>query len=207
MERYFKESNIQIVKEVGDDEIIKQYPVDFISFSYYMSLSVTTQSEEDNVLGNMIAGSVKNPHLQTSDWGWQIDPKGLRYTLQDFHNRYGKPLFIVENGLGAHDKVEEDGSIHDPYRVDYLKQHIEQMKEAVKDGVDLMGYTAWGPIDLISVSTNEMSKRYGFIYVDQDDEGNGTLARSKKDSFYWYKQVIQTNGEDLSSSTKVKVSQ
>ncbi len=207
MERYFKENNIQIVKEVGDDEIIKQYPVDFISFSYYMSLSVTTQSEEDNVLGNMIAGSVKNPHLQTSDWGWQIDPKGLRYTLQDFHNRYGKPLFIVENGLGAHDKVEEDGSIHDPYRVDYLKQHIEQMKEAVKDGVDLMGYTAWGPIDLISVSTNEMSKRYGFIYVDQDDEGNGTLERSKKDSFYWYKQVIQTNGEDLSSSTKVKVSQ
>jgi 6-phospho-beta-glucosidase len=195
--RYFAENNITIKKEIGDDEILKQYPVDFISFSYYMSLSVTTQGEREQVAGNMIEGAVKNEYLETSDWGWQIDPKGLRVTLRDFHNRYGKPLFIVENGLGAYDKVEEDGSIHDTYRIDYLKKHIEQMKEAVKDGVHLMGYTAWGPIDLVSMSTSEMSKRYGFIYVDQDDEGNGTLNRSKKDSFAWYQKVITSNGEEL----------
>ncbi|MGE7635310.1 glycoside hydrolase family 1 protein [Bacillus paramycoides] len=197
MERYFVENNIHIKKEIGDDEILKQHTVDFVSFSYYMSLSATTLGENANHTPGNLAEGIKNPYLETSDWGWQIDPKGLRYTLQDFHNRYGKPLFIVENGLGAHDTVEEDGSIHDPYRIDYLKQHIEQMKEAVKDGVDLIGYTAWGPIDLISFSTNEMSKRYGFIYVDQDDEGNGTFNRSRKDSFFWYKKVIATNGEDL----------
>lgn len=197
MERYFSENEITIVKEVGDDEILKQHPVDFISFSYYMSITVATQGEYEEAVGNMIKGAVKNEYLEASDWGWQIDPKGLRVALRDFHNRYGKPLFIVENGLGAFDSVEEDGSIHDPYRIDYLKKHIEQMKEAVKDGVNLMGYTAWGPIDLISMSTSEMSKRYGFIYVDQDDEGNGTLNRSKKDSFNWFKNVIATNGEEL----------
>lgn len=197
MNRYFAENNITIEKEIGDDEILKQYPVDFISFSYYMSMTVATQGEHDEVAGNMIKGAVKNEYLETSDWGWQIDPKGLRVALRDFHNRYNLPLFIVENGLGAFDKVNEDGSIHDDYRIDYLRKHIEQMKEAVKDGVDLMGYTAWGPIDLISMSTSEMSKRYGFIYVDQDDDGNGTLNRSKKDSFDWYKQVIATNGEEL----------
>ncbi|RPK31424.1 glycoside hydrolase family 1 protein [Paenibacillus xylanexedens] len=197
MNRFFEENDITIEKEIGDDEILKHYPVDFISFSYYMSITVTTQGEHEKVTGNMISGAVKNEYLETSDWGWQIDPKGLRVVLRDFHNRYGKPLFIVENGLGAFDKVEEDGSIHDPYRINYLSKHIEQMKEAVKDGVDLMGYTSWGPIDLISMSTSEMSKRYGFIYVDQDDDGNGTLNRSKKDSFYWYKNVIATNGDEL----------
>lgn len=129
--------------------------------------------------------------------GWQIDPKGLRWTLNDLYSRYELPLFIVENGLGAYDTVEEDGKIHDDYRIDYLRKHIEQMKEAIADGVDLMGYTSWGPIDLVSASTSEMSKRYGFIYVDQDDWGKGTLERSRKDSFFWYKKVIETNGEDL----------
>jgi 6-phospho-beta-glucosidase len=198
MERYFEENNISLHKERGDDEILKQYPVDFISFSYYMSLSVTTNDEDNEQVSGNIVGGVRNKYLETSDWGWQIDPEGLRYTLNDFYNRYQKPLFIVENGLGAYDKLEEDGSIHDDYRIDYLRKHIEQMKEAVKDGVDLMGYTSWGCIDLVSMSTSEMSKRYGFVYVDQDDYGNGTLDRYKKDSFYWYKKVIETNGEDLS---------
>jgi 6-phospho-beta-glucosidase len=198
MERYFEENNISLHKERGDDEILKQYPVDFISFSYYMSLSVTTNDEDNEQVSGNIVGGVRNKYLETSDWGWQIDPEGLRYTLNDFYSRYQKPLFIVENGLGAYDKLEEDGSIHDDYRIDYLRKHIEQMKEAVKDGVDLMGYTSWGCIDLVSMSTSEMSKRYGFVYVDQDDYGNGTLDRYKKDSFYWYKKVIETNGEDLS---------
>lgn len=198
MERYFEENNIELKKERGDDEILKQYPVDFISFSYYMSLSVTTNDEDNEQVSGNIVGGVRNKYLETSDWGWQIDPEGLRYTLNDFYNRYQKPLFIVENGLGAYDTLEKDGSVHDPYRIDYLKKHIEQMKEAVKDGVDLMGYTSWGCIDLVSMSTSEMSKRYGFVYVDQDDYGNGTLDRYKKDSFYWYQKVIETNGEDLS---------
>ncbi|WP_099223754.1 glycoside hydrolase family 1 protein [Listeria costaricensis] len=196
MNRFFKENNITIQKEVGDDEILKEHTVDFISFSYYMSLSATASPEGDRTAGNLMGG-VKNEYLESSDWGWQIDPKGLRWTLNDLYTRYELPLFIVENGLGAYDKVEEDGSIHDDYRIDYLRKHIEQMKEAIADGVDLMGYTSWGPIDLVSASTSEMSKRYGFIYVDQDDEGNGTLARSRKDSFAWYKKVIATNGEDL----------
>ncbi|SQC71815.1 Aryl-phospho-beta-D-glucosidase BglH [Listeria fleischmannii subsp. fleischmannii] len=187
MNRFFAENNIVIKKETGDDEILKEHTVDFISFSYYMSLSATVKPEGDRTAGNFMGG-VKNEYLETSDWGWQIDPKGLRFTLNDLYTRYNLPLFIVENGLGAYDTVEDDGSIHDDYRIDYLRKHIEQMKEAIKDGVDLMGYTSWGPIDLISASTSEMSKRYGFIYVDQDDEGNGTLKRSKKDSFNWYKK-------------------
>ena len=150
----------------------------------------------EKTAGNLILGE-KNPYLESSDWGWQIDPVGLRITLKNLWERYGVPLFIVENGLGAIDKVEADGQIHDPYRIDYMRKHIAQMKEAVQDGVDLMGYTMWGPIDLISASTSEMSKRYGFIYVDQDDDGNGTLERSRKDSFYWFKNVIASNGEDL----------
>lgn len=196
MDRFFEENNIVLHKEQGDDEILKQYTVDYISFSYYMSLTVSDEPETDRVEGNLFGG-VKNPYLQASDWGWQIDPIGLRVTLNTMYDRYKKPLFIVENGLGAYDKVEEDGSIQDTYRIDYLRQHIAQMKEAIRDGVDLMGYTSWGPIDLISMSTSEMSKRYGFIYVDQDDDGNGTLQRSRKASFEWYKNVIATNGEEL----------
>ena len=147
-------------------------------------------------MGNVVK-SVKNPYLETSDWGWQIDPLGLRITLNYLYDRYQKPLFIVENGLGAIDTLEEDGSIHDPYRIDYLREHIRAMHAALKDGVDLRGYTPWGCIDLISASTGEMKKRYGFIYVDLDNEGNGTKNRYKKDSFYWYKKVIASNGEDL----------
>lgn len=197
MNRYFLENEINIQKERGDDEILKAYPVDFISFSYYMSSTVSSNPSNDQVGGNFMGG-IKNSYLETSDWGWQIDPIGLRWTLKDFYDRYQLPLFIVENGLGAYDTVEEDGSIHDDYRIDYLQKHIEQMREAVMDGVDLMGYTSWGAIDLVSASTSEMSKRYGYVYVDQDDQGNGTLDRSRKDSFYWYKKVIGTNGTDLS---------
>lgn len=197
MKRYFAENNIAIQKERGDDEILKAYPVDFISFSYYMSVTTSADPSKESVSGNFIGG-LKNEYLETSDWGWQIDPIGLRWTLNDFYDRYNLPLFIVENGLGAYDKVEEDGSIHDDYRIAYLQKHIEQMKEAVQDGVELLGYTSWGCIDLVSASTSEMSKRYGFVYVDQDDEGNGTLKRLKKNSFYWYKKVIESNGEILS---------
>lgn len=196
MERFFIENDIEIVKATGDDEILKQHPVDYISFSYYMSSLSSVSPEGEKTAGNL-NNSLKNPYLDASDWGWQIDPVGLRIVLNDLYDRYQLPLFLVENGLGAYDTVEEDGSIHDDYRINYLKQHIEQMKEAIGDGVDLMGFLAWGPIDLVSMSTSEMSKRYGFIYVDKDDEGNGTLERSRKDSFFWYQKVIESNGEQL----------
>ena len=139
----------------------------------------------------------KNPYLESSEWGWQKDPIGLRITLNQVYDRYQLPIFIAENGLGAKDVLEEDGSIHDPYRIDYLKEHIEQMKEAVIDGVDLLGYTMWGFIDIVSCGPMEVSKRYGVIYVDHDDEGKGTKKRYKKDSFYWYKKCIESNGEIL----------
>ncbi|SFL89689.1 glycoside hydrolase family 1 protein [Salibacterium qingdaonense] len=200
MKRFFAEHDIHIKMELGDERLLRENTVDFIPFSYYMSgVSARPEQGGEKAGGNLISG-LKNPYLEASDWGWQIDPAGLRTLLNMFYERYETPLFIVENGLGAFDKVEEDGSIHDPYRIDYLRSHIEQMKEAVGDGVDLWGYTTWGPIDLVSFSTSEMSKRYGFIYVDQDDYGNGSLKRSRKDSFSWYQKVIKTNGEDLSSS-------
>ena len=147
--------------------------------------------------GNVFA-SLKNPYLKASEWGWQIDPLGLRITLNSLYDRYQKPLFIVENGLGAVDTPDQDGAVFDSYRIDYLREHIKAMRDAVvEDGVDLMGYTPWGCIDLVSASTGEMKKRYGFIYVDKDDQGNGSLKRSRKDSFKWYKKVIASNGEDL----------
>jgi 6-phospho-beta-glucosidase len=145
---------------------------------------------------NIVSG-VKNPYLKSSDWGWQIDPAGLRYTLNEIYARYGIPVMVVENGLGAFDVLEEDGSIHDGYRIDYLRQHIEEMKKAVDDGVDLIGYTPWGWIDVVSASTGEMAKRYGMVYVDKYDDGTGDLSRKKKDSFFWYKKVIETNGEEI----------
>jgi len=196
MNRFFKENDIEIVKAVGDDEILKQHPVDFISISYYMSMLSSASPEGERTEGNLM-NSLKNPYLEASDWGWQIDPIGIRIVLNDLYDRYQLPIFIVENGLGAYDQVEEDGSIHDAYRIDYLRKHIKEMKEAIGDGVELLGYTAWGPIDLVSMSTSEMSKRYGFVYVDKDDDGNGTLERKRKDSFYWYKKVIESNGEEL----------
>ncbi|UXR76435.1 MULTISPECIES: glycoside hydrolase family 1 protein [unclassified Staphylococcus] len=193
--QFLAENNIELAIKDGDLALLKQYPVDYISFSYYMSLLSSHKPEGETTAGNLM-NSLKNPYLEASDWGWQIDPIGLRVVLNEFWDRYRKPLFIVENGLGAIDEVI-DGTVHDDYRINYLRQHIEQMKKAVEDGVDLMGYLAWGPIDLISMSTSEMSKRYGFIYVDQDDYGNGSKKRLKKDSFHWYKQVISTNGEEL----------
>jgi 6-phospho-beta-glucosidase len=193
---YFEENNIKIEMLPGDEEILLQHPVDFLSFSYYMTMVASGAPGKKKEKGNFFSG-VKNPYLAASDWGWQIDPKGLRITLKKMYDRYQVPLFIVENGLGAYDRVEVDGSINDDYRIEYLRAHIEQMKEAIHEGVDLIGYTTWGCIDLISAGTSEMSKRYGFIYVDQDDYGNGTLARTKKKSFDWYKNVIATNGEQL----------
>lgn len=198
--RTYKKYGVDVAKleqTEEDFQLLKEYPVDYIGFSYYMSSAIDeTNRDADTSNGNLLGG-VKNPFLEASEWGWQIDPEGLRVALNELYNRYEKPLFIVENGLGAIDKVEEDGSINDDYRIDYLRRHIEAMAEAVADGVDLMGYTPWGCIDLVSASTGEMSKRYGFIYVDLDDEGNGTLARTKKKSFDWYKAVIKTNGEEL----------
>lgn len=189
--------------EPEDEQILKEGTVDFISFSYYSSRCTTANEEllaEGGSNGNAanVFKTVKNPYLKASEWGWAIDPVGLRVTLNTIYDRYEKPMFIVENGLGAVDKVEADGSIHDNYRIDYLRAHIIEMEKAInEDGLPLMGYTTWGPIDLISASTGEMKKRYGFIYVDKDNEGKGTLARSRKDSFYWYKKVIASDGEDL----------
>ncbi|MEH7119762.1 glycoside hydrolase family 1 protein [Neobacillus vireti] len=196
-ERYFKENGIKLEIQDGDLEIIKEGTVDYIGFSYYMSRTEKKdKTNEEGASGNIIGG-VKNPFLKASDWGWEIDPEGLRISLNKLYDRYQVPLFIVENGLGAKDQVEADGSINDDYRIDYLRDHIKAMAEAIEDGVDLMGYTPWGCIDLVSASTGEMSKRYGFIYVDRHDDGSGTLERSKKKSFFWYKDVIATNGEQL----------
>ena len=194
----FKNEGVEIVKEPGDDEVMKKYPVDFVSFSYYMSSCSAASSEGlDTAVGNTVT-AVKNPYLPSSEWGWQIDAKGLRYILNRFYERYEIPLFIVENGLGYDDQVDENGYVEDDYRITYLKEHIKEMKSAIlEDGVDVIGYTPWGCIDLVSAGTGEMKKRYGFIYVDRDDQGNGTLKRSKKKSFAWYKKVIATDGEDL----------
>lgn len=183
----------------GELELLKDYPVDYIGFSYYMSSVVDiTDEEAAKASGNLLAG-LKNPFLKASEWGWQIDPVGLRIALNELYNRYEKPVFIIENGLGAIDKVDENFYVADDYRIDYLREHIEAMAAAIVDGVDIMGYTPWGCIDLVSASTGEMSKRYGFIYVDLDDEGNGTGNRYEKKSFDWYRQVIATNGTNLTN--------
>ncbi|BFK81127.1 6-phospho-beta-glucosidase [Clostridium baratii] len=185
------------IMEEGDYELLKDNTVDFISFSYYNSRCVKAGDNCEVVEGNLFE-SVKNPYLSYSQWGWPIDPLGLRITLNHIYDRYEKPLFIVENGLGAKDVINEDGEIEDDYRINYLRDHIKAMRDAVNlDGVDLLGYTTWGPIDLVSAGSGEMEKRYGFIYVDRDNNGNGTLERKKKKSFYWYKKVIESNGENL----------
>ncbi|WP_273401929.1 6-phospho-beta-glucosidase [Traorella massiliensis] len=193
----FERNGFEIPYKENDQEILKENTVDFISFSYYSSRVSASKNESEKTAGNIFE-SVKNPYLKASEWGWQIDPMGLRITMNDLYDRYQKPLFIVENGLGAKDTAEKDGTIQDDYRIEYLREHIKAMKDAIEiDGVELLGYTTWGPIDLVSASTGEMSKRYGFIYVDKDDEGKGSLRRSKKKSFEWYKKVIASNGEDL----------
>lgn len=195
-DKYFRDHHITIHMEEGDAEVLKNGRVDFYSFSYYMSNCVTAEKGHEMTAGNLMGG-VKNPYLNATEWGWQVDPIGLRYTLNRVYDRYKVPVMVVENGLGAEDTPDEDGAIHDDYRIEYLRQHIAEMKKAADDGVDIMGYTTWGPIDVISGGTGEMKKRYGFIYVDKDNQGKGTLNRSIKDSYYWYKRVIATNGEDL----------
>lgn len=193
---YWRRKGFELDVTEKDLEILKEGTVDYIGFSYYMTFCI--EHKEDNPHFDYREGNdfIRNSYVEASDWGWQIDPVGLRYALNWFTDRYPVPLFIVENGLGAYDKVEEDGSIQDQYRIEYFQKHIEQMKKAVEeDGVDLMGYTPWGCIDLVSAGTGEMDKRYGFIYVDKHNDGSGDLHRSKKASFDWYKKVIETNGE------------
>ena len=196
--KFFEQKGYDIGITEEDEKILAEHPVDFISFSYYSSrLTSADPSKYGETAGNAFK-TLRNPYLKASEWGWQIDPLGLRITLNELYDRYQKPLFIVENGLGAVDTPDENGKINDQYRIEYLRAHIQAMEDAVElDGVDLMGYTPWGCIDLVSASTGEMKKRYGFIYVDKDNEGKGTLKRRKKASFDWYKQVIASNGENL----------
>ncbi|WP_338706352.1 6-phospho-beta-glucosidase [Paenibacillus amylolyticus] len=193
--RFFRENDIRIDMQPEDADILMQNTVDYIGFSYYASRCTSTDPEilKDSTEGNVF-GSVKNPYLQASEWGWTIDPKGLRITLNQLHDRYGKPLFIVENGLGATDVLLDNDSVEDDYRIEYLNSHFAEMAEAIQDGVELIGYTSWGPIDLVSAGTGEMKKRYGYIYVDRNNDGTGTLRRVKKKSFHWYKDVIASNG-------------
>lgn len=196
--KQFKREGIELELGTEDLQLLKDNTVDFISFSYYSSRCQSSDPQIlETVSGNIFA-SIKNPHLEASQWGWQIDPLGLRITLNTLYDRYQKPLFIVENGLGARDEPDENHYVEDDYRIAYMSRHLQAMKDAVDlDGVDLMGYTSWGCIDLVSASTGEMSKRYGFIYVDLDDQGNGTGNRYKKKSFEWYRRVIESNGEVL----------
>ncbi|MDT0123386.1 6-phospho-beta-glucosidase [Paenibacillus sp. RRE4] len=193
--RFFRENNIRIEMQPEDAAILKQYTVDYIGFSYYASRCTSADPEvlKDSTEGNVF-GSVKNPYLQASEWGWTIDPKGLRITCNQLHDRYGKPLFIVENGLGATDVLLDNDTVEDDYRIEYLNSHFAEMAEAIQDGVKLIGYTSWGPIDLVSAGTGEMKKRYGYIYVDRNNDGSGTLRRVRKKSFHWYKEVIASNG-------------
>lgn len=195
---YFAEHGVKIKMAPGDEEILKN-TVDFVSLSYYVSVCESAEKLETG--GGNLIGGIPNPYLKASEWGWQIDPLGLRIVLNQFYDRYQKPLFIVENGLGAEDKLikNEKGqwTVDDDYRIDYLRRHLAEVQKAIEDGVEIMGYTSWGCLDLISASTSEIKKRYGFIYVDRNDDGTGSLERFRKRSFYWYKEVIRSNGESL----------
>ncbi len=186
MTRYFDEMSVKLNVTPEDIAILKEGTIDFYTLSYYKSNCSSAASDD-----------LVNPYLPSSDWGWQIDEIGLRIALNQIYDRYRIPIMVVENGLGAYDTVTEAGTIEDDYRIDYLKKHIQALGEAVEDGVDLIGYTTWGCIDLVSAGTGEMDKRYGFIYVDRDNFGNGTLERKRKKSFFWYQNVIKTNGEFL----------
>ena len=190
--RFWRENGIELKLAPSDLEDLAEGTVDFYTFSYYMSSTVGTHADQEQMGGNMSMGG-RNPYLKSTDWGWQIDPTGLRVALNEIYDRYRIPLMVVENGMGAYDEVEADGSIHDPYRIDYLKSHVRAMGEAIDDGVDLIGYTWWGPIDLVSAGTGEMRKRYGFIYVDKHDDGTGTYERRRKDSFFAYRKIIESN--------------
>ncbi len=195
-QRLWDEHNVQL--DITEEDLVDlaNGTVDMYTFSYYMSSLVTTHQVKDAVGGNFSFGA-RNEYLKYSDWGWAFDPTGLQYYLETIYDRYELPMMVVENGLGAYDTVEEDGSIHDQFRIDYYRDHIKAMDKAIENGVEVIGYTTWGCIDVVSAGTGEIRKRYGFIYVDVDDEGNGTLDRSRKDSFFWYKKVIASNGEDL----------
>lgn len=193
---YYRRKKIEINFVENYEQILKEGTVDFTSISYYHTAVISAEPEKAEPIGAFIR-NLENPYNQTTDWGWGIDPTGLRITLNDMQDRYGVPIFIVENGLGAHDELTKDGKVHDAYRIAYLKAHIETIKDAFEDGCNVIGYTPWGCIDLVSCGDCQMSKRYGFVYVDADDEGNGTYDRYRKDSFYWYQEVIRTNGEKL----------
>lgn len=195
-QKVFDEKGVKLEILEEDYETLKN-TVDFISFSYYASRCASAEMNANNTSEANVVKSIRNPHLPASDWGWVIDPLGLRITMNTLYDRYQKPLFLVENGLGAKDVPDESGEVQDDYRIDYLRQHVEAMAEAITDGVPLMGFTPWGCIDLVAASTGEMSKRYGFIYVDRDNLGNGTLNRTPKKSFHWYKRVIASNGTEL----------
>ena len=196
VKRLFDEKGITVRMEKGDEEILKN-TVDFVSFSYYASRCAAADMEGKTASQGNVVKSVKNPYLQTSQWGWAVDPLGLRITMNQLYDRYQKPLFLVENGLGAADEAEADGTIADDYRISYLRDHIKAMKDGMEDGVPLIGYIVWGCIDLVAASTGEMSKRYGMIYVDRNDDGSGSMERRKKKSFAWYRRVIESNGECL----------
>lgn len=201
--RIFEEKNVKLDITLDDKKILKENTVDFVSFSYYASMCQTTSPDIPKFQSNIVSGCA-NPYLKSTEWGWTIDPVGLRYLLNQLYDRYQKPLFIAENGLGAVDELVEglDGpTVNDDYRIEYLREHLKQVNEALHDGVEVWGYTAWGCIDLVSASTAQLKKRYGFIYVDRNDDGTGTLNRYRKKSFYWYKHLIETNGISLYDST------
>ncbi len=195
--RIWKENEVNLVISEEDKEDLLKGKSDFLAYSYYMSSVLTTHENQDQMGSAGGQGSLRNPYIEASDWGWQIDPVGYEYFLHVLNDRYQVPLFDVENGLGAYDVVEEDGSIHDNYRIDYLRGHIQSLMNAREEGVNIFGYTTWAPIDLVSFTTGQMDKRYGFIYVDMNDDGEGDLHRAKKDSFFWYKKVIASDGQDL----------
>lgn len=194
MDKVLRDFGAEIHMEPGDEELLAAYPLDFVSFSYYRSSLI---SDGDGV--HLLGGATNSYCNEKTPWGWAVDPLGLRFCLNELYDRYHKPLFVIENGMGAIDKLEADGSVHDDYRIEYLSKHLSAIRDAICiDHVDCIGYTMWGNIDLVSRSTGEMAKRYGFVYVDMDDKGNGTLRRSRKDSFYWFKKVCESNGADLS---------
>ncbi|MHC9537375.1 glycoside hydrolase family 1 protein [Dellaglioa sp. BT-FLS60] len=195
--KYWKDNYFDIKMGLNDLKVLEENTVDFISFSYYMSIVQSSEADQREKVGGNLTTGVKNPYLPITDWGWQVDPKGLQISLIDLYDRYNKPLWIVENGLGYNDKVEVDGSVQDDYRIEYFRNHFQAISDAIEDGVDVRGYTSWGCIDLVSASTSQMSKRYGFIYVDLDDFNQGTLKRTKKKSFDWYHDVIKSNGSKL----------
>ncbi|MDO4912614.1 MAG: 6-phospho-beta-glucosidase [Lactobacillus sp.] len=198
VDKYLARKGYALDRTAEDYEVLKEGTVDYVGFSYYNTITVSAKKVDPDELSDISKAMVKNEYLETTAWNWEVDPIGLRNALNWLTDRYHCPLFIVENGIGAHDDVTDDHEIHDPYRIDFLRAHISEMEKAIElDGADVMGYTPWGCIDLVSAGTGEMSKRYGFIYVDKNDDGSGSLKRYKKDSFDWYKEVIESNGEKL----------